>query len=316
MNIHKIAPIQEGWNIDVSIQNGMPEISQDKHSILKLRMGSSLSLKNPVVINADPFLFVHKGWLFLFYEELHYYNSGGNIVMVKTNDLEHWSKPVTILDDPVHFSFPYVFEDGGSVYMIPESGCSNSVRLYKADDDSLESFSLVKFIFNQEKRPDGIESNFCDNIIYKKNNIYYLFTSIYDGKNYRLELYFAERLDGSYRLHPLSPIVLGNKFGRNGGPFMEYNGKLFRVAQDCTQSYGENIHLLEIIELTPLTYKEKVSCENLIPRSDPFYHNGGHQLSFATFHNQTIVATDGKGFRKFYLLKTCHWLTSPFRKKM
>lgn len=315
MNIHKIAPVQEGWNIDVSIQKGMPTISPDKNSILRLRMGSRLSLKNPVVINADPFLFVHKGWLYLFYEQLHYYNAGGNIVMVKTNDLKHWSKPVTILDEPVHFSFPYVFEDKGSVYMIPESGCSNSVRLYKADDDSLESFSLVTYIFNQEKRPEEVEYNFCDNIVYKKDNVYYLFTSIYEGKNYRLELYCAERLEGPYHLHPQSPVVLGNKFGRNGGPLMEHDGKLLRVAQDCSQSYGGDIHLIEIVELTPSTYKEKVFCENLTPKSDSFYQYGGHQLSFAIFHNQTVVATDGKGFRKFYLLKTCHRLTNPFRKK-
>ena len=45
--------------------------------------------------------------------------------MVSTDDLKHWTKPISILNDEgTHFSFPYVFEDNGSVYMIPETGWS------------------------------------------------------------------------------------------------------------------------------------------------------------------------------------------------
>lgn len=306
--IKKIAPVQEGWGIDVSIQDGMPFIDSKKKTILRLKMGSRLSLKNPVVISADPFLFVHKGWLFLFYEELSYYNCGGNIVMRKTKDLKHWSKPYTIIDDPHHYSFPYVFEDNGSVYMIPESGCNDRIRLYKADDDSLESFSLVKNLIEQDQRPKDVVFNYCDNVLYKKDGVYYLFTSKYDGDSYRLELYLSDKLEGPYSPHPASPVRNDSKYGRNGGSIIEYEGKLLRVAQDCSESYGGDIHLLEIDQLTPTSYNEHVFKDHVALTDRRYYRNGSHQLNFAHFLGKTIVATDAKGFRRLYLLKGWHKL--------
>ena len=284
----EIAPLQECFGIDISIQDSKPLIDPDKKTIFRLKTGSRFSIDNPVKIDADPFLFVHKGWLFLFYEDLHYYGNGGNIAMVKTNDLVHWTKPVNILDDNYHYSFPFIFEDEGNVYMIPETGCNN--------------------IFEQPERPKEIIYNFCDNVLYKKEGVYYLFTSTWDGTAYKLELYTSDKLDGQYKAHPCSPIRYDNKYGRNGGPLIEHEGKLYRVAQDCAETYGGDIHLLEIEDITPTIYREKVYKENLIPKMQSYYKDGGHQLSFAEFKGKTIIATDAKNYRRFYFLKGWHKL--------
>lgn len=301
----EIAPIQECFGIDVAIQKGMPLIEADKETVLRMPPGSRLALSNPVKIDADPFLFVHNDTLFLFYEHLTYYSNGGNIAMTKTKDLVHWSQPVNILDDNYHYSFPFVFEDNGNVYMIPETGCNNTVRLYKADNDELDSFSLVTNIFEQQERPAGVVYNFADNVVYKKDGVYYLFTSIYDGKAYRLELYYADKLEGPYQLHPAAPLRYDNKYARNGGAIFECDGHLLRVAQDCEGRYGKDMHLLEIDELTTSSYKEHVFSENLLQGKE-LYNQGGHQLSFANFMGKTIVATDYKDYRRFYLLKGWH----------
>ena len=309
----KIAPIQECFGIDISVQDSKPLIDLNKKTIFRLKTGSRFSIDNPVKIDADPFLFVHKGWLFLFYEDMHYYGNGGNIAMVKTNDLVHWSKPVNILDDNYHYSFPFIFEDEGNVYLIPETGCNNTVRLYKANNDNLDSFSLVTNIFEQPERPKGIVYNFCDNVLYKKEGVYYLFTSTWDSIAYKLELYISDKLEGPYKAHPSSPIRYDNKYGRNGGPLIEHEGKLFRVAQDCEETYGGDVHLLEIDEMTPTSYKEHVYKENLMPKDQPYYKDGGHQLSFAEFKGKTIIATDAKNYRRFYLLKGWHKLLRGLR---
>ena len=301
----EIAPFMECFGIDISIQDSKPLIDSKKRTILRLNAGSRFALNNPVRIDADPFLFVHNGRLFLFYEDMHSYCHGGNINMISTDDLVHWTEPKVILGDNYHYSFPYIFEDEGNVYMIPETGCNNTVRLYKADNDDLDSFSLVSNIFEQPERPKGIVYNFADNIIYKKNDRYYLWTSTYDGELYTLHLYTSMKLVGPYELHPSSPLQQSNKIGRNGGSVFEYEGHLLRVAQDCSNTYGGNMHLLEIDELTPDSYKEHIYAENILPNLK-LYKEGGHQLSFAEFKGLLIIATDFKCSRRFYLLKAWH----------
>ena len=308
----EIAPFKECFGIDISIQDSKPLIDSNKRTILRLNAGSRFALDNPVRIDADPFLFVHNGTLFLFYEDMHFYCNGGNINMISTDDLVHWTEPKVILGDNYHYSFPYIFEDNGNVYMIPETGCNNTVRLYKADNDDLDSFSLVTNIFEQSERPEGIVFNFADNVLYKKNDRYYLWTSTYDGEQYTLHLYTSTKLDGPFILHPSSPLQQSNKIGRNGGAIFEHDGHLIRVAQDCSATYGGNIHLMEIDELTPNSYKEHIFAENILPKKK-LYKEGGHQLSFAVFKGKIVIATDFKCSRRFYLLKGWHKLLRGLR---
>ena len=65
----EIAPFMECFGIDISIQDSKPLIDSKKRTILRLNAGSRFALDNPVRIDADPFLFVHNGTLFLFYED-------------------------------------------------------------------------------------------------------------------------------------------------------------------------------------------------------------------------------------------------------
>ena len=309
MNLRDKFPITECFGIDISIQKDYPLIEKDKKTILQILPSSILSFLNPTKIKADPFLFVFKDRLFLFYENQTYFNKGGNINMVSTLDLKHWTKPIPILDDEgTHFSFPYVFEDNGSIYMIPETGWSGTIRLYKAVDDTLTKFILVKNLLTREKRPKDIIFDYADNVLFKKDGIYYLFTSLLDEKGYYLQLYTASFLEGPYKLHPSTPLQYNKKYGRNGGSLIVRDDKLFRVAQDCSDTYGGDIHLMEITELSPLTYDERPYAEHLIPKDLPFYKKGGHQLNFVKFRGNMVVATDAKKDRCFYLLKPWHKL--------
>ena len=283
------------FTIDVSIQQDAPYINKERKSILRLKRGTNFSLFAPPYIEADPFLFVHNDRLFLFYESMLFGKGQGMIKMVSTTDLEHWTEPVLITHEPrTHFSYPFVFEDGGEVYMMPETGCDHNIRLYKATDDSLTNFELHKVILERKELPADLMFDYCDSCIYKMDGLYYLLTSYSTEKEYILQLFTSNSLDGTYTEHPASPICRGNKYGRCGGSLIEADGHLYRVAQDCEDSYGAQLHLLEVDELTPSTYKEHVVKENLLPTDEPFYAEGGHQLNFATFRGKTIVATDAR----------------------
>jgi hypothetical protein len=290
------------FKIDVSIQDTMPLVDSNKKSIKRLNCGQWYTLGDPVWVDADPFLFVHNDRLFLFYEDMHFYHYLGVIKMISTTDLVHWTKPVLITKEPnCHFSYPFVFEDNGSIYMMPETGGQHNIRLYKADNDELTSFSLHKVIMQRTDIPKDLVYDYADSCIYKKDGLYYLFTSTMTKESYYLYIYISNKLEGPYSLHPSTPAVKSNKFGRCAGSLLMHDGHLYRYAQDCGETYGGQVHLLEIDELTPTSFKEHVVKENILPKDQSYYHFGGHQVNFAQFKGKTIIATDAKDEKVFYL---------------
>lgn len=262
---------------------------------------------NPIVIVADPFLFTYKERLYLFYEEKRNY-SNGVLRMISTTNLKTWTKPVTVLQvEGCHLSYPFVFEENGAVYMIPESSDLGDIRLYKADDESLSSFSLYKTLVSKEVISS--EVGYADSSLFKKDGTYYLMSSIEsvegEHKNY-LFLFTADQLEGPYTMHPQSPLCISMKYGRNAGCLLEYNGHLYRVAQDCEVRYGDNVHLFQIDEMNSHSYQEHLVRENLIPTEIPFYQYGGHQYNFVDFNGQRIVATDAKEYHSFWPYRLLH----------
>lgn len=256
---------------------------------------------NPVTIVADPFLFVHNDSLFLFYEEKKY-RDPGVLKMIRTNNLKTWSDPCIVLKESFHLSYPYVFEDEGMIYMMPETSAAGEVRLYKADNNELSSFSLDTVLLKHDTCKTSINIDFSDSSIYKHSDgLYYLMTTLCINGVNELSLYVSDCLRGAYRAHPMSPIVKSQKYGRNAGSLFKRDGKLYRVAQDCVKRYGDNIHLFEITDLSNEYYAEALIKENLLDTKLDFYSEGGHQLNIAEFKDKTIVATDAKEYHSFFL---------------
>lgn len=245
----------------------------------------------PLQFQADPFLFSKGNELFVFYE-LQHWDDPGCIAMIKTTDLKTWTKPLIVLKEPFHLSFPYVFEDHGNIYMVPESQESDSIRLYKANDN-LTQFEYVRTLLFQERK-DGIHYNFNDSHIYQKDGAYYLFTSYQKEWIYHQELFTSDNLlTGEFCRHPCSPICTSNEFGRNGGSLIQYGDMQLRVTQDCHQDYGDNISLMEISLLNEKEYHEQLFMENVFPKNSIFV-DGGHQLNIIRFKGNYIYATDYK----------------------
>lgn len=267
------------------------DVLDEEHLILKHHI-KGLWRPKPLLYQADSFLFVKGEELFLFYEMQHWDNPGV-IAMRKTKDLRSWTEPVVVLRQPFHLSFPYVFEDGGTVYMIPESQESDAIHLFRADNDELTSFYKVRTLLYQERK-DGIHYNYNDSHIYKKDDVYYLFTSYQKNWMYYQELFVSDDLlQGEFIRHPKSPICISNEFGRNGGSLIQHDGRLLRVTQDCHTDYGDNVSLMEIDVLTSDDYREHVYRRNVLPDNNIF-REGGHQLNVVRFKEQYVYATDYK----------------------
>lgn len=297
-NMNKI----ECFKIQIIESNQVIDFS-NFNSILQIKCSIFSGICEPTTIVADPFLFVKKDTLYLFYECKKMYHNGV-ISMIKTNDLVHWSKPVTVLKESCHLSYPWVFEENGHIYMVPETCILKEIRLYEGNNE-LSKFSYVKTILKDNKSY-SMGFSFSDTSIYKVDKYYYLMTTINDGINNILKLYISDRLDGIYKEHPMSPICSNNKYGRNAGSLFELDGKLYRVAQNCENSYGDNVNILEIVDITTMRYKENIFKDNILPIDIQYYKKGGHQLNFVKFKEKNIIATDAKEYHYFILNRLLH----------
>lgn len=263
-----------------------PLFTIDKgEELLSLKSDTSLLNPNATVILADPFLFVKDDVLFLFYEHLDKWFGTGRICMRSTRDLKTWTDEVDVLVEPFHLSFPYVFEDHGKVYMLPETGGDKSISLYEAEDDTLTKWKLVKRIMEDEEP-------WYDSVIYKRNGTYYLFTGHDNDIQQVQHLFVADNLMGPYKEHPKSPIYTGRDGGRNAGSIIEYEGHMYRPVQVCMNGYGEQTSVMEIETLTHTEYKETILKKDIIDTTIPPYKEGGHQWNSVEFKGKRIVATD------------------------
>lgn len=256
---------------------------------------------NPLIMAADPYLFVKDDILYLFYEAKYGHNPG-IIEMIHTCDLKTWSEPVVVLKENHHLSYPWVFEEKGHIYMMPESKQADCIKLYECTKGDLTEFKYKTTL---------LKGRYVDSSIYRDGKNYFLMTSEKIDGIYNLLLFVADNLTGKYLPHPMSPLMKNNKFGRNGGCFIKDNGKIYRFAQDCTNNYGENIHVIEITSIDKENYKEKVVKESVFDRNDETFKGGGHQYNFVDFKGKRIVATDAKesNYLFFYRL-------SNFKRKL
>lgn len=265
---------------------------QDQRIVLKRDIDSLWFKWKPLLVQADPFLFVRNNIIYLFYEKLYSGNfEKGCIAMVSTKDYVNWTEPVTVLSSSFHLSFPFVFEDNGTVYMIPESNEADAVCLYQANDD-LTEFTLVRKLVEQPRTKD-ICFNYCDSHILKKDGVYYLFTSVSYRWKYDLELYYTDDLlKGEFQKHPMSPICQGNEFGRCGGSVIHLDDNYYRITQDCHARYGENVSVMRIDDISPFVYSESLFKHNIFKIGGQLYRDGVHQLNIIRFNDKYLYATD------------------------
>lgn len=269
---------------------------QDLHLILKRDIDSVWWKWKPMLTQADPFLFVKDDTLYLFFEKVYAgISEWGRIAMMKTTDLINWIEPVDVLSLSYHLSFPFVFEDNGEVYMIPESNEADAVCLYRANGD-LTEFTFVRNLVEQPRTKD-ICFNYCDSHILKKDGIYYLFTSVSYNWKYSLELYYTDNLlNGQFQRHLMSPVCQGNEYGRCGGSVIHLDDHYYRITQDCHARYGENISIMKIDDISPQNYQESLFEHNIFMTGDDLYRDGVHQLNIAKFRDKFIYATDFQHF--------------------
>ncbi|MFN7986462.1 MAG: hypothetical protein U0529_03255 [Thermoanaerobaculia bacterium] len=268
-------------------------------SILELRPAEGV--ENPVLTGgsvtdvparfvADPFLLRRPDGWNLFFEVLDESTGRGAIGHAVSADGFRWTYRGIVLAEPFHLSFPQVFESDGEIFMVPESGAANEVRLYRADPFPVRWRYEATLLSGHP---------FSDPVLLEESGSYWLFTVLEPYRNADLHLFRSTALRGPYVEHPASPVVRGNPHGaRAAGRIVHDGGRLVRLAQDDAPRYGRAVRAFEITDLGATTYAERPLA------ADPILGPGLHGWSFRGMHHADVLpiapgrllaAVDGQG---------------------
>jgi hypothetical protein len=212
---------------------------------------------------ADPFLFEKDSKTYLFLEDLRYSEGRALISCCELNPDGTHGPIVEVLRRPYHLSYPFLFEQDGEIYMIPETKGNRTVELYRAtsfpNEWTLESVLL-----------DNIYA--VDATIHQSDGKYWMFVGISNGRYSNcdeLGIYFADALKGPWTPHPANPVVSDVRRARPAGALFRDQGRLIRPSQDCAKAYGYAIVFSEVITLSETDYDERP-----IARLDPDWVKG------------------------------------------
>ena len=200
---------------------------------------------------ADPFVVAHDDETFLFMELLEHATDRGRLAVGRIEADGRLTDVEPILPMAHHTSYPYVFRDGGRMFMIPETGDAGRVELFAATD----------FPTGWERVATLLEgANAVDATVIAHDDRYWMWVTIaVPGGRLQDEtfLYTSDRLDGGWTPHPRNPVVSDARRARPAGRPFVCHGSLIRPSQNCTGRYGERVMFNEVEVLTPDDYRER-----------------------------------------------------------
>jgi hypothetical protein len=231
-------------------------------SIADQPAGTSLTFQrhsnNPGSYFADPFVFARDGRYYLFVEEFLNASNKGVISLITIGDDGKLGPSQVVLERPYHLSYPFVFERGGEIYMIPETGAARRVELYRA-----------------ERFPDkwSLHSVLIDNIaaydvtLCEHGDRLWLFmaTGQWQSSSWdTLEIFHASKLEGSWTPMSHNPVLVDPSGTRPAGCVFQQSGVLWRPAQDSSVIYGGSLSLCRIDELSSDRFRQS-TMSHLVP---------------------------------------------------
>jgi hypothetical protein len=220
--------------------------------------------ENRGILRADPFGFLSKGKEWIFYEHQEPGKKGALHCATGDQDYE-------LLKLSGHLSFPYVFEENGNIYCIPEKSYDGKCDLYEFLPQE-RKLNFIKSILHNIPASDAV--------IFKYEALYWIFcTDTSDqGANNRLLAFYSTSLNEEFQPHALNPLMVSLYGARNGGTPFEVDGKLYRPAQNNSKEYGGSILIFRTDELGPETFRQTLMTE-IYPKQFGSQFYGIHTLS-------------------------------------
>ena len=192
---------------------------------------------------ADPFPVVWQGRTFLFVEDFEHRLGKGVISVAEFGPEGPLGPPEPALETPSHLSYPNVFERDGEMWMIPESGASGTIDLYRA--------RAFPFSWTLEARlVEGVVAS--DATLIEWGGRWWMFATVRDGGGAHsdaLHLWSASDFRGPWTAHPRNPVLIDIASARPAGRMFAAGGALYRPVQDCRAGYGAALGLARVDRL-------------------------------------------------------------------
>jgi hypothetical protein len=219
---------------------------------------------------ADPFGWVEQGRITAFFEVYDYKQRKGQIWSAEVGH-DGWAGPLRLaISLPHHMSFPNLLRVNGLLHCLPETYEANEVALYRA----------LTFPDVWEKAATLLPATpGIDAVVVEHQDLWWLFCTLKDGsENYKLYLWYAHDLFGDWKAHPLNPVKIDVCSSRNAGAPFTHEGYLFRLGQDCSESYGCAVTVNRITEMSPCAFTEETIIRVTPPKQSP-NRRGLHTIS-------------------------------------
>lgn len=205
---------------------------------------------------ADPFLFDHKGQRYVFFENYSYLTKRGKIScgLLKEDKLVNVTDVLAV---DYHLSFPFIFEEEGDVFLMPESSENKRLEIYRAVDFPTK-WELYTTAFEGEAVADAFFYNDNENQKWLFLNKQVSSASPMDSELY---IYKVDSIRlKNLQSHAQNPVIIDSRTARNGGALFTHNGKLYRPSQrNIDGIYGRALNLNEILTLNINEYKESTA---------------------------------------------------------
>lgn len=218
---------------------------------------------------ADPFTFCDEKKSYIVAEHYSYRTKKGTIVLIQPGH----NQTKTIIEKDTHLSYPFIFEENGIIYLMPEESNAGKLNLYKWNTIS-KTFDFYRTI---------LELPCVDASIVKHEGLYYIFLGLKGLlPNEKLFIYYSSQIEGPYQPHEANPVKVSPSGSRMAGAFFYHNNMLIRPSQHSIKYYGEKVIFQKVKQLSTSNYSEEVDSELLPFKNSPFncglhnYHKNDH----------------------------------------
>lgn len=207
---------------------------------------------------ADPFPIRRDGKSVIYFEHWDDAAAKGHIAASEVRADGTLDAPVKVVDRDFHLSYPFLFEHGGQLYMIPES----------ADANRIEAYRCVDFPYGWEPHAvlmEGLRA--FDATVFEYGGKWWMYAAIQHNGNTvcdELHLFCAPGPFEEWKSHKANPVSLDIRCARPGGALFIRDGEIFRPAQDCSEEYGYALAVQRVLHLDEERYEEETAWR-LVP---------------------------------------------------
>jgi hypothetical protein len=220
---------------------------------------------------ADPCVIQAGDRYYLFIEEYLNETAKGHISVIELDKKGIVSGPTTVLNRDYHLSYPFVFEWNNNYYMVPESAANKTVELYRCTSFPFE-WELEKVLMTDVRAKDATLAEI--------DGTWWMFVSIAEYSiPDELYLFSAQTPLGPWTPHRRNPVKSDVRGSRPAGGLFNWNGELYRPAQNSSGRYGYAISINRITQLDHEEFREEQVSE-ILPNWDKKLL-GTHTISIA-----------------------------------